>query len=103
MTKMLRKILWFFWPTTKEMKRRMESNVSKNDNPPPIPGSGPSVTIYVDGKPIAIATTFRMNISDEPVTFKPERPLQEQLNEAIDSEDYERAAVLRDKINQANP
>jgi len=42
------------------------------------------------------AITFTIGCAFE----KPDNSLQSQLRRAIESEDYERAAVLRDKIKQ---
>ena len=47
-------------------------------------------------------TLVKLIIMDDPL-FKTaiiEKPLTEQLNEAIENEDFEKAAKLRDKINQ---
>ena len=40
-------------------------------------------------------------ISDEPLEKKPELPLEQQLQNALELEDYELAADLRDKIKKA--
>jgi hypothetical protein len=103
---LLRKILWFFWPTTPELKRRQEE-------------AAPKLAIFVNGKQIGVLNSFKMDNS-EPVTVKTEHAkdttitfeglfqhkyessLEEQLQDAIDSEQYELAAILRDKIAKQN-
>jgi hypothetical protein len=41
-----------------------------------------------------------LRIEDEMCKYHPAKPLAEQLTEAVEREDYETAAILRDKINK---
>jgi hypothetical protein len=68
------------------------------------------VTIFIDGKPVVYTITGTENPFERfmrDTTPKEglqgiigEKPLAEQLTEAVEREDYETAAILRDKIKQ---
>jgi hypothetical protein len=63
------------------------------------------VIIYVNGEPISCTTSMDYKITTR--TWEPQgvsplkklKSLEQQLTDALDREDYETAAILRDKIN----
>lgn len=98
MKEIFREILWWIWPTTQEMQRR--SGIPKAANPPPPP---PEVTqkkvvgVFVNGHLIGYASACDFDLDNgKPLTHK--QTLENQLHQAVDSENYEEAARLRDEI-----
>jgi hypothetical protein len=53
------------------------------------------VAILKDGQWVSCLSNFTFELM-----MKEEKPLAEQLTEAVEREDYETAAILRDKINK---
>jgi hypothetical protein len=59
-----------------------------------------TIPVFSEGKPNGVPPVWNamLKIVDEIKRWHPEASLQEQLSEAVEREDYETAAILRDKI-----
>lgn len=96
---LLKSLLWIIWPTTSAMRERT-AGVPKNMNPPPPPETNQAF-IYINGVRISgeiryVAHSDELKQPPYPVTVV--GSIYDLLQQAVDAEDYEEAARLRDLI-----
>lgn len=96
-------LISFVFSITKVVKKL----VTKSSNPSPAPskeGQYGRAFVYIDGKPIGFCApmTFTKDCDLATISFDPCKTLEHQLQEAVDNEQYELAAKIRDKMIKTN-